>query len=219
MTSSKLIRSSVLAATAVVLVAALWLANGVADRMGGWVPHMASHLSAAVVGAALTAAAVVVRRLQVSRFQWWAGRVGALVFVAALSWFTASQLVESLSAVIEYPNAGVLHTASGLATMLGALVAMSVLVLTAFANIRGANASFRSPLALFSIVGATIVFAIMIVGFSPLAVVVTFFFGALLAVSVLIGRRREVVFESDALSAKREVARSSEKGSTRRFGE
>jgi len=176
---------------AVVLVAALWLANGVAARVGGWAPHMASHLSAAVVGATLVAAAVVVhRRLQVSRFQWWAGRVGALVFVAALAWFTASQLVESLSAVIEYPDAGVLHTASGLAAMLGALVAMSVLVLTAFANIRGTNASFRSPLALFSIVGAAIVFVIMIVGFNPLAVVVVFFFVALLAISLLVGRRR-----------------------------
>lgn len=190
MRSSKLIRLSVLAAMAVVLVVALWLANGLAARMGGWVPHLASHLSAAVVGATLTATAVVVRRLQVSRFQWWAGRVGASVLVAALCWFTASQLVESLSAVIEYPNAGVLHTASGLATMLGALVAMSILVLTAFANIRGANASFRSPLVHFSIMGAAIVFVIMIVGFNPLALVVVFFFGALLAVSVLIGRRK-----------------------------
>lgn len=190
MTSSRLARLGGLAAMAVVLVAALWLANGVAARVGGWVPHMASHLSAAVVGATLVAAAVVVRRLQVSRFQWWAGRVGALVFVAALAWFTASQLVESLSAVIEYPNAGVLHTASSLAAMLGALVAMSVLVLTAFAHIRGTNASFRSLLALFSIVGAAIVFVIMIVGFNPLAVVVVFFFGALLAISLLVGRRR-----------------------------
>ncbi len=188
MRSSKLVW---LVAMAVVLVAALWLANGVAARMGGWAPHMASHLTAAVVGVTLIAAAVVVhRRLQVSRFQWWAGRVGASVLVAALSWFTASQLVESLSAVIEYPNAGVLHTASGLATMLGALVAMSVLVLTAFAHIRGANASFRSPLALSSIVGATIVFVVMMVGFSPLAVLVAAFFGVLLAVSVLMGRRR-----------------------------
>lgn len=191
MRSSNLIWLGWMAAMAVVLVAALWLANGAAARVGGWVPHMASHLTAALVGATLTAAAVVVRRrLQVSHFQWWAGRVGASVLVAALSWFTASQLVESLSAVIEYPNDGILHTASSQSTMLSTLVAMSVLVLTVFANIRGANASFRSPLALLSIVGAAIVFVIMIVGFNPLAVLVVVFFGVLLGVSVLVGRRR-----------------------------
>jgi hypothetical protein len=150
---------------------------------------MSSHLTAAVVGAALTVVAVVLLRLQVSRFSWGAGRVGPLVFVAGLAWFTASQLVESLSAVTEYPNAGVLHTASGMSSMLGLLAAVTGLVLAAFAGMRGKNVSLGAPLSL-SIIGASILFIIMLAGFSPLAVVVAVIFCALLVGWVLLGRRR-----------------------------
>ncbi len=189
--SSSFIRWGVPAAMVVLLVAALWMANGVAAQMGGWVPHMASHLTAAVVGAALTVIAVVLSsRLQVSRFLRGAGgRVGPLVFVAGLAWFTASQLVESLSAVAEYPNAGFLHTASGMASMLGLLAAVTGLVLAAFAGMRDKNVSLRAPLAV-SIAGAAILLIIMMAGFSPLAVVVAVIFCALLVGWVLLGRRR-----------------------------
>ena len=177
--SSSFIRLGGPVAMVVLLGAALWIANGVAARMGGWVPHMASHLTAAVVGTALTVVAVVLLRLQVSRFLWGAGRVGPLVFVAGLAWFTASQLVESLSAVTEYPNAGVLHTVSSMSSMLGLLAAVTGLVLAAFAGMRSKKVSFGAPLSL-SIIGASILFIIMMAGFSPLAVVVSVIFCALL---------------------------------------
>ncbi len=187
--SSSFIRWGVPAAMVVLLVAALWMANGVAAQMGGWVPHMASHLTAAVVGAALTVVAVVLSRLQVSRFLRGAGRVGPSVFLAGLAWFTASQLVESLSAVTEYPDAGVLHTASGMASMLGLLAAVTGLVLAAFAGMGGENVSLRAPLTV-SIVGASLLFIIMVAGFSPLAVVMAVIFCALIVGWVLLGKRR-----------------------------
>ncbi len=74
--------------------------------------------------------------------------------------------------------------------MLGLLAAVTGLVLAAFAGMRGKNVVLRAPLTV-SIVGATILFIIMMAGFSPLAFVVAVIFCTLLVGWVLLGRRRD----------------------------
>ena len=157
--SSRIGRLVGLAAVGVGVIAALWIANMAADRVGGWVPHAASHLSAAIVAAMLTATAVGVRGLWAAHFSR-RGRIGPLMFVAGSTWFAVSQLVESLSAVIEYPNSGIIHGASGVASMLGMLIAMAGLLLTVFASVTGGKPPSKAMLVLMTL--GAFVFSIFI---------------------------------------------------------
>lgn len=159
--SSRIGRWAGLAAVGVGVIAALWIANMAADRVGGWVPHAASHLSAAIVAVSMAATAVGLRRLQAARLRFSrGGRLGPLMFVAGSTWFAASQLVESFSAVIEYPNSGIVHSASGVASMLGMLIAMAGLVLTAFASVTGGKPPSKAMLGLMTL--GAFVFSIFI---------------------------------------------------------
>jgi hypothetical protein len=177
-----------LVAVALGVIAAIWITNSAAARAGGWAPHAAYHLSSGVVGAMLAVVAVrLVRRFQATRALR-AGRIGPVAFVAGSAWFAISQLFESLSVMIEYPNVGVLHTATGLSTVLGALVAMMGLPLTAFLALTGGSMSLREVLPL-AVVGVFTLFAFTIGGFGSLVVVGAFVFVVLLLL-VLLGRRR-----------------------------
>ncbi len=156
---SRIGRSVGLAAVGFGVIVALWIANMMADRVGGWAPHAASHLSAAIVAAMLTATAVGLRGLQRAHFSR-GGRLGPLMFVAGSAWFVASQLVESLSAVIEYPNSGIVHSASGMASMLGMLIALAGLLLTVFASVTGGKPPSKAMLVLMTL--GAFVFSIFI---------------------------------------------------------
>lgn len=86
----------------------------VGGRGGAWWPHLASHAASAVLGGFAFVAIVAHRRRWGER---WAWRSVALAAVATGVFFVA-QVVEMLSAVVEYPDAGPLHASTGLASML-----------------------------------------------------------------------------------------------------
>ncbi len=105
----------------VVLFSLLWVINNVAAQAGGWIPHAASHLTAAFVGMVFVSIGLwhyrrAGRQLAIS------GGRAVQVCLAGAGLFTVSQVVEAASAVIEYPNAGIIHTTSGLTSMIGLLI-------------------------------------------------------------------------------------------------
>lgn len=106
---------------AVLVVLIAWAANSLAERAGGWVPHAVSHLTAGLIALLITVRAVILRRRRGVSMAW-AGNAGPLVLIVGLALFTLSQLIESLSAVIEYPESGILHDVTSQTTMLGLLV-------------------------------------------------------------------------------------------------
>lgn len=138
-TSSNIIRWSSFLAITTLTIAALWVLNVLAPSNPGWAPHAISHLTAGVGGMLVMVWVFGLRRLQAERFAR-AGRIGPQMLLAGAAWFAISQLVEALSAVIEYPNAGIIHTGSGLATMLGLLS-----MLMGAAVIVGSAVAGRSP--------------------------------------------------------------------------
>jgi hypothetical protein len=177
-----------LAAVALGVIAVLWITNWAAVRAGGWAPHAAYHLSSGLVGVMLAAVGVgLLRGLQATPIPR-AGRIGPVAFVAGSAWFAASQLLETMSVVIEHPTFGMLHTATGLSTVLGALPAMMGLALTAFLALTGWSMSLREVLPL-AVIGAFTLFVFTIGGFGPLVAVGAFVFLVLLLV-VLIRRRK-----------------------------
>ncbi len=106
---------------AVLVVFIAWAANSLAEQAGGWVPHAVSHLTAGLIALLITLRAVILRRHR-SVGMAWAGNLGPLVLIGGLALFTLSQLIESFSAVIEYPESGTIHDVTSQSTMLGLLV-------------------------------------------------------------------------------------------------
>ncbi len=110
------------------VIGTLWLLNRLAAQAGAWLPHAVSHLSASIVGALLWLGAVKLpyrHELASSRV----GQLGEQVFLTGTALFTLSQVVEALSAIIEYPNAGLLHTTTSFTTILGLLILLLGVVL------------------------------------------------------------------------------------------
>ncbi len=136
MLTANIIRRSGLIASTIPVIGALWILNVVAPSEPGWAPHAISHLTAGIVGIVVMVWAVGLRRLQAAYFPQ-VGRVGPLMLVAGSAWFAISQMVETLSAVIEYPNAGIIHSASGLSTMLGLVIMLVGVAVIALAVILG----------------------------------------------------------------------------------
>ena len=112
--------------------AAFWMANRLAAQAGNCVPHAVSHLTAVVLGALLLVGALRLYRRPIL-LPSGVDSVGQRVVIAGLAVFTLSQMIEALSAVIEYPDAGIVHNASGLTTALGLLILFIGVVRMVFA--------------------------------------------------------------------------------------
>lgn len=134
MTALPVARWRSMAALAIAVVGALWIVNLLAARTGGWTPHAVSHLSGSIVGALLAAGVAKLRRLQTIRWSHM-GDVAPVALLAGLAWFATSQLVEALSAIVEYPESGSIHTVSGVSTMFGMVVALAAAIFLATAAI------------------------------------------------------------------------------------
>ncbi len=102
-------------ATTVAVIVAVWeLAAALDAALPNWAEHAASHLA---VGLPVTGLAIVALR-------WWPppppsplATAARRVLVAAIVALAIFQLLESLSARLEYPRSGWLHTTTGLLTM------------------------------------------------------------------------------------------------------
>ena len=137
----------------------LWVINRLAAQASGWVPHAVSHLTGTAVGGLLLAmGGMHYRRL--GRQVVGVGRIGAQVFVAAALLVTLSQCVEALSAVIEYPTAGLMHTASGLATAVSLVILAVGLLAMVFAAVSGRQLP-RWVLVVAAVLAAFILFALV----------------------------------------------------------
>lgn len=119
----------------------LWLGNRIAEQAGGWVPHAVSHLSAATLGALFWVGAYRVQQRRGQPVSWTEGYAGGRIVVTGSVVFTLAQLVESMSAIIEYPDAGVIHSVSGLVTVLGLVMALAGVGVVAFVSMTGRRIS------------------------------------------------------------------------------
>ncbi len=120
---------------AALVVLGLWLGQLVASGVGGWAGHALSHLVVGVPAAAFAVTSVRLRRRQATGF----GRTGAagwLVFIAGLAFLAITQVVEAVSAFVEYPEAGILHESASQASALSLVVLLVGVVLLALAGIR-----------------------------------------------------------------------------------
>ena len=132
MTASTWIRWSIVAA---LLVATLLLGNIVATQIEGWAGHALSHLVVGIPAAAFAVMSARLHRGQMPR-SGWAGKAGWLVFIVGLAFLALTQVIEAVSAFVEYPESGILHETSSQASALSLVILLAGIVLLAFAAIR-----------------------------------------------------------------------------------
>ena len=92
----------------VILIVIVIVANAVASS--GWVAHAVTHLSVAGVAGFLHRGPLLKGK------QWW--KIRPVAVVGGLGFMSLAQLVEALSAYTERAGAGILHDASGVASVL-----------------------------------------------------------------------------------------------------
>ncbi len=149
----------------VMVIGALWLVNVAANQMDGWAGHLVSHLTVAIPAAIFTPMAVNLRRRK-GTLLGRGGRLGWLLLVAGLASLAISQLIEAASAVIEYPDSGVIHSASGQTSIVSFLILFISMLLLTFAAAR-ARLLPRWGLPLIILVGFVVLLAAA-GGLSPL---------------------------------------------------
>lgn len=115
------------------LVVLMAIGSYLAPDRPGWAGHLTSHVAGGLPIMLLLAAAV----------RWWPppravrlGRPARWTVLGGLGIFAAGQVVEAVSAPVEYPRSGTLHTSGGLLTDLGLLVVVLGASLALVAAIR-----------------------------------------------------------------------------------
>jgi hypothetical protein len=101
------------------LVVLMAIGSYVEPDRPGWAGHLISHVAGGLPIVLLLAAAL----------RWWPppravrpGRPARWTVLGGLGMLAAGQVVEAVSAPLEYPNSGTLHTTGGLVTGLGLLI-------------------------------------------------------------------------------------------------